>query len=73
MSFTRVFRQSKRREQKCIGFKLQTAEKLSNNEEGYKIQTTRCLFFKKKDVKVEWEEAFDSQGGSTSENTEVKP
>jgi hypothetical protein len=31
-----------------MGFKLQMAEKLNNNsEEGYKIQTTRCLFFKK--------------------------
>jgi hypothetical protein len=29
--------QSKRRERQCIGFKLQTAEKLNNNEEGYKI------------------------------------
>jgi hypothetical protein len=42
-----------------MGFKLQTTEKLKNNsEEGYKIQTTRCLFFKKTDVKVGKEEAL---------------
>jgi hypothetical protein len=43
-----------RRERQCMGFKLQMAEKLNNNsEEGYKIQTERCLFFKKKtDVKA---------------------
>jgi hypothetical protein len=32
-------------------------EKLNeNSEEGYKIQLTRCLFFKKTDVKAEKEE-----------------
>jgi hypothetical protein len=42
-----------------MGFKLQTTEKLNNNsEEGYKIQTTRCLFFKKIDVKDGKEEAL---------------
>jgi hypothetical protein len=42
-----------------MGFKLQMAEKLNNNsEEGYKIQTTRCLFFKKTDVKVGKEEGL---------------
>jgi hypothetical protein len=42
-----------------MGFKLQTIEKLNNNsEEGYKIQTTRCLFFKKTDVKYGKEEAL---------------
>ena len=37
-----------------MGFKLHSTEKINNNsEEGYKIQTTRCFFFKKKiDVKV---------------------
>jgi hypothetical protein len=34
-------------------------EKLNNNrEEGYKIQTARCLFFKKIDVKAGKEEAL---------------
>jgi hypothetical protein len=38
-----------RRERQCMGFKLQITEKLNNNsEEGYKIQTVRCLFFKQK-------------------------
>jgi hypothetical protein len=37
-----------------MGSKLQMAEKLNkNSEEGYKIQTTRRLFFKQKtDVKA---------------------
>jgi hypothetical protein len=29
-----------------------------NSEEGYKIQLTRCLFFKKTDVKAEREETL---------------
>jgi hypothetical protein len=43
-----------RRERQCMGFKLQMGEKLKNNsEEGYEIQTTRCLFLKEKiDVKA---------------------
>jgi hypothetical protein len=42
-----------------MGFKLQMTEKLNNNsEEGYKIQTARCLFFKKIDVKDGKEEGL---------------
>jgi hypothetical protein len=42
-----------------MGFKLQMTEKLNNNsEEGYKIQTARCLFFKKTDVKAGKEEGL---------------
>ena len=49
-NFTPIFfAQSKRRERQCMGFKFQITEKLNNNnEEGYEIQTVRCLFFKKK-------------------------
>jgi hypothetical protein len=49
MTFTRVFVQLMRREKQCTGFKLHSIEKLNNNsEEGYKIQTVICLFFKQK-------------------------
>jgi hypothetical protein len=38
-----------------MGFKLPIAEKLKNDEEGYEIETKRCWFLIRKDVKVEWE------------------
>ena len=38
-----------------------------NSEEGYKIQLTRCLFFKNTDVKTEREEKIDSLYHSTKE------
>jgi hypothetical protein len=58
MTFTRVFTQLMRREKQCMGFKLHSTGKnsMKNSEEGYKIQLTRCLFFKNTDVKVERKE-----------------
>jgi hypothetical protein len=35
---------------------LNRKNSMENGEEGYKIQLTRCLFFKKADVKAEREE-----------------
>ena len=61
MTFTKVFTQLMRRKKNnawVLNFTQQ--EKLNDNgEEGYKIQTVRCLFFNQKTyVKVEKEETL---------------
>jgi hypothetical protein len=74
MTFTRVSRSVQKGEKDNAWVsKLQTTEKLNNNsEEGYKIQTTRCLFFKKIDVKVGKEEALTHKV-TQQEKSEAKP
>jgi hypothetical protein len=57
-----------------MGFKLQMAEKLNNNsEEGYKIQTTRCLFFKKRQMSKLERRRIDSQGDPARETQRKNP
>jgi hypothetical protein len=60
MTFTRVSRSVKKGDKDNAWIsKFQMTKKLNNNsEEGYKIQTARCFFFKKTDVKVGKEEAL---------------
>jgi hypothetical protein len=58
MTFTRVFNSADEKRKTMHGFQISlNREKLNEkDEEGYKIQLMRCLFFKKTDVKVEREE-----------------
>ena len=68
MTFTRVLLNWGEKKKQCIGFKLYSTGKLNENgEEGYKIQSMRCLFFKKTDVKIEREEKIDSLDHSTKD------
>jgi hypothetical protein len=45
---------------------------MKNGEEGYKIQSTRCLFFKKTDVKAKKEEKLTHKI-IQQKNTEANP
>ena len=58
MTFTKVFYSADEERGTIHGFQTSLNRKKlnENGEEGYKIELTRCLFFKKADVKAEKEE-----------------